>query len=150
MSRKTARAAVMQMIYEHLEGGEGGEETLRLVYEELRETGVPGVDSVSADEPAEEDRAYIDRVLQGVIGHLDDIDERINGAAVGWTTDRMSMIDLTVMRLAVWEICYEKDIPDSVAISQALELIGQYSDPSDKSFVNGVLGTICREFEAQQ
>ena len=54
------------------------------------------------------------------------------------------------MRLAVWEICYEEDIPDNVAIAQALELIEQYSDPSDKSFVNGILGTICREFEAQK
>lgn len=150
MSRTTARAAVMQMIYEHLEGGEGGEETLRLVYDELRETGVTGVDKVNADEPVPEDREYIDRVLRGVLSHLDEIDERINGAAVGWTTERMSMIDLTVMRLAVWEICYEDDIPDSVAISQALDLIDQYSDPSDKSFVNGVLGTICRNFEAKQ
>lgn len=150
MSRTTARAAVMQMIYEHLEGGEGGEETLRLVYDELRETGVTGVDKVNADEPVPEDREYIDRVLRGVLSHLDEIDERINGAAVGWTTERMSMIDLTVMRLAVWEICYEDDIPDSVAISQALDLIDQYSDPSDKSFVNGVLGTICRKFEAKQ
>ena len=150
MSRTTARAAVMQMIYEHLEGGEGGEETLRLVYDELRETGVTGVDKVNVDEPVPEDREYIDRVLRGVLSHLDEIDERINGAAVGWTTERMSMIDLTVMRLAVWEICYEDDIPDSVAISQALDLIDQYSDPSDKSFVNGVLGTICRNFEAKQ
>lgn len=150
MSRTTARVAVMQMIYEHLEGGEGGEETLHLVYEELRENGVPGVDRVDPGEPAKEDREYIDRVLEGVIGHLEEIDEKINHAAVGWTTERMSMIDLTVMRLAVWEICYEDDIPDSVAISQALELIGQYSDPSDKSFVNGVLGTVCREFEAQK
>lgn len=150
MSRTTARAAVMQMIYEHLEGGEGGEETLHLVYEELRENGVPGVDRVDPGEPAKADREYIDRVLEGVIGHLEEIDEKINRASVGWTTERMSMIDLTVMRLAVWEICYEDDIPDSVAISQALELIEQYSDPSDKSFVNGVLGTVCREFEAQK
>ena len=74
MARVTARAAVMQMIYEHLAGGEGGEETLQMVYDELRAEGVPGVEEIRPNEPGKADRAYITRVLDGVLTHLDELD----------------------------------------------------------------------------
>ena len=147
MSRITARAAAMQMIYEKLSGGQGGEDTLKMVYDELRQDGVPGVECVGQKEPGAEDRAYIFRVLEGVIDKRFLIDEKIEKAAKGWTLDRMPLIDLTVMRLAVWEMMYEKDVPGSVSIAEALELTERYSDPDDKKFVNGVLGTILRELE---
>lgn len=148
MSRITARAAAMQMIYEKLSGGQGGEETLRMVYDELRKDGVPGVNSVGKKEPDEEDRLYISRVLEGVLEKRHILDEKIENASKGWPLDRMSMIDLTIMRLAVWEMMYEKDIPGSVSIAEALELTERYSDPEDKKFVNGVLGSILRGLEA--
>jgi N utilization substance protein B len=56
----------------------------------------------------------------------------------------MSLVDLTVLRLAVWEILYNPEIPDSVSVAEALELTELYSDPEDKPFVNGILGTIVR------
>lgn len=147
MSRITARAAAMQMIYEKLSGGQGGEETLQMVYDELRKDGVPGVNSVGKKEPDEEDRLYISRVLEGVLEKRHILDEKIENASKGWPLDRMSMIDLTIMRLAVWEMMFEKDIPGSVSIAEALELTERYSDPEDKKFVNGVLGTILRGLE---
>ena len=147
MSRITARAAAMQMIYEKLSGGQGGEDTLKMVYDELRQDGVPGVECVGQKEQGDEDRAYIFRVLEGVIDKRFLIDEKIEKAAKGWTLDRMPLIDLTVMRLAVWEMMYEKEVPGSVSIAEALELTERYSDPADKKFVNGVLGTILRELE---
>ncbi len=147
MSRITARAAAMQMIYEKLSGGQGGEETIQMVYDELRQDGVPGVEKVSLKEPEEEDRAYISRVLEGVISKRYVIDEKIENAARDWALDRMPLVDLTVMRLAVWEMMFEPDIPGNVSIAEALELTERYSDPDDKKFVNGVLGTIWREIE---
>lgn len=146
MGRATARAAVMQMIYEHLEGGEGGEETLRMVYDTLRSEGEEN-SSVQAEEPNDKDRSYISTVLCGVLEKMDELDDKIRNAAIGWTLERMPMIDLTVLRLATWEILYEEDVPGNVAISEALDLIEKYSDPTDKSFVNGVLGKILRDFE---
>ena len=59
MSRTTARSAAMQMIFEKLSGGQGGEETLKMVYDELRENGVPGERTIGKKEPDEEDRAFI-------------------------------------------------------------------------------------------
>ena len=149
MSRKTARAAAMQMIFERISGGHGGEETLRMVYDELREDGLPGVESIRQKEPDEEDRAYITAALEGVLAHLEEIDSRIEKTAVGWTLDRMALVDLTILRLAVWEILYAPDVPNNVAVSEAVELTERFSDPGDKAFVNGILGTIVREEEAK-
>ncbi len=149
MSRTTARSAAMQMIFEKISGGQGGEETLQLIYEELRENGGPGQKPVDRREPDEEDREYITKAFNGVLEHQSEIDSLIEKAAKDWTLERMALVDLTVLRLAVWEILYEPDVPGNVSIAEALELTERYSDPGDKSFVNGILGTILREHEAQ-
>ena len=149
MSRTTARAAAMQMIFEKLSGGQGGEETLRMVYDELRADGLPGVEKIGKKEPDQEDREYITAALEGVLEHREEIDDAIARTAKGWTIDRMSLVDLTIMRLAVWEILYGEDVPGSVSIAEALEMTERFSDPEDKAFINGVLGTILRDHEAQ-
>ncbi len=147
MSRTTARSAAMQMIFEKISGGQGGEETLKLVYDELREYGASEDRKVDPREPDEEDREYIANALNGVLSHLDELDEIIGKTAKGWTTERMSLVDLTVLRLAVWEILYNPEIPANVSVSEALALTERYSDPEDKPFVNGILGTIVREHQ---
>ena len=77
MSRTTARAAAMQMIFEKISGGQGGEETLKMVYDELREDGLPGVEKIGKKEPDSEDREYITAALEGVLAHREEIDEKI-------------------------------------------------------------------------
>lgn len=150
MARVTARAAVMQMIYEKLAGGQGGEETLQMVYDELRAEGVPGVETVKDNEPNKSDRAYITRVLDGVVSHLEELDEQINAASRDWSVDRMPKVDLAILRLATWEILHEDDVPGSVSINEAVELASRYSEPASGRFINGVLGTILRQKEAAQ
>ena len=147
MARVTARAAVMQMIYESLAGGQGGEETLQMVYDQLREE---NAETIREDEPGKADRDYISRVLAGVLENLDELDEQIGSAARGWTVERMPKVDLTILRLAAWEILHEEDVPGSVAINEAVELANCYSDPEKSGrFINGVLGTILRKKEAE-
>lgn len=138
----------MQMIYENLAGGEGGEETLQMVYEVLRKEGVPGVEHVGDREPGKDDRAYIGLALQGVLEHLDEIDEKIAAHSRGWSIERMPMVDLTILRLGAWEILYSEDVPGNVAISEAVNLAGRYTEPQGSRFINGVLGAILREKEA--
>ena len=150
MSRTTARAAAMQMIFEKISGVQGGEDTLKMVYDELREDGFPGVDHISRKEPDQEDREYITAGLEGVLAHREEIDDLIDrNTAQGWSLERISLVNLTIMRLAVWEILYAKDVPGSVPIAEALALTEPFSDPEDKAFVNGILGTILRAQEAQ-
>ena len=150
MSRITARVAAMQLVYEKLSGGHGGEDSLRMVYDELREDGVPGVDSVGKNEPNAADRGYIAEAMEGILRNRPAIDAKIAGAAKGWTLERMPQVDLTIMRLAVWEMLYVPEVPGNVSIAEALEMTERYSDPDDKKFVNGVLGTILREMEAAE
>ena len=148
MSRTTARSAAMQMIYERFAGGNGGEDTLQMIYDQLKEDENPPV-KVFDDEPGEDDRGFILRAIEGVIANRERIDEVISGTAKGWTLERMSNIDLNILRLAVWEILYEPDVPDNVAVSEAVALTERYSDPDDKPFINGILGTIVRKKDAE-
>lgn len=149
MARTTARAAVMQMIFENLAGGEGGEDTLNMVYEALRVEGVPGQE-IKDDEPGKSDRAYIARVLSGVLNNLEELDAAIQEASPRWNVKRMPKVDLTILRLAAWEILHEEDVPGSVAINEAVNLATRYSEPTSGRFVNGVLGAILRKKEAAQ
>ena len=145
MARTTARAAVMQMIFEHMAGGEGGEETLQMVYEALRKEGLPGVDSISENEPSESDRAYITKVLDGVLAHLDELDEAIQAASPRWEISRMPHVDLTILRMAAWEILYEEGIPGPVAINEAVNLANRFSEPTSGRFGKAYWVRCCAE-----
>lgn len=145
MSRATARVAAMQMIYETCAGGQGGEETLQMVYDELREEETR---HVRKEEPGLEDRAWIERVLAGVTGSLSFLDDKISAASRNWAIDRIARVDLSILRLAVWEIYNEDDVPGPVIINEAVELANCYSGDGSGRFVNGILGTILREKEA--
>ena len=142
MARTTARAAVMQMIFENLAGGEGGEETLAMVYEALRHEGIPGVE-IADNEPNKSDKAYIARVLDGVLNNLDELDAEIAAASRGWTIQRMPKVDLTILRLAIYELNYT-DLSSAIVVNEALELARSYSTPEAVTFVNGVLGSLLR------
>ena len=147
MARATARIAAMQMIFERLAGGQGGEETLQMIYDALKEA--DGVEIHEGD-PGVADRAWITMVLEGVIEHLDELDAEINAASHNWTVDRMPRVDVTILRLAAWEILYEEGVPGSVAINEAVELATRYSEPTSGRFINGVLGTILPKKEASK
>ncbi len=145
MSRKTARAAAMQLIFEKTAGGQGGDETLRMIYDELRAGAGEGTLPISEEEPQADDRQYIANAFAGETEHREEIDALIERSAIDWSLDRMNLVDLTILRLAVWEILYAPEIPANVSVSEALELTEKYSDPKNKAFVNGVLGSIVRE-----
>ena len=116
----------------------------------LREEGVPGVAEIGQKEPGKSDRAYITRVLEGVLNNLDDLDAEIQAASPRWQVSRMAKVDLTILRLATWEILHEADVPGSVAVSEAVRLANRYSEPTSGRFVNGVLGAVVRKKQAAQ
>ena len=89
-------------------------------------------------------------LLGGVLEHLDEIDEAIAKQSRNWSPDRMPKVDLTIMRMAVWELLYEEDVPGSVVINEAVEIAKRFCDDGADRFINGVLGTILREKEAAQ
>ena len=127
MSRKSARAAAVQMVYEQMLGGEGGEETLRGLIEFT---------------PEEDDQTYIDGVLAGVEAHAAELDETIERCLKGWTLDRIAKVDRAVLRVAAFELCHGRQTPDAVVINEAVALAQRFDSPTAAKFVNGVLSTL--------
>lgn len=76
------------------------------------------------------------------VGELDD---RINDVAEGWKTRRMGKVDLTLIRLALYEILHDDDVPEKVAINEAVELAKKFGGDDSPSFINGVLGKLVRK-----
>lgn len=87
----------------------------------------------------DEDAAYIADKYHKISEKLSEIDSRLNEKAKGWDTGRMSKVDLTILRLAVYEICYDEDVPTGVAINEAVELAKKFGQDASFGFVNGVL-----------
>lgn len=87
----------------------------------------------------ESDRNQIDAKFHSILDKLSDIDRELNEKVSGWDTSRMGKVDLTILRLAVYEMEYDEDIPTGVAINEAVELAKKFGQDSSASFVNGVL-----------
>ena len=85
---------------------------------------------------------YAIELVEGVVAHLERIDELIASYAEGWTLQRMPAVDRNLARIAVFELLYQDDIDDLVAISEAVELAGQISTDDSPRFLGGVLGRI--------
>ena len=94
------------------------------------------------DAAGEKDRAYMEQKVKDIIAHLEEIDTLIDQSAKNWKTSRMAKVELTLIRLAVYEIKFEPDIPTGVAINEAVELVKLYGEDNSASFVNGVLARI--------
>lgn len=88
------------------------------------------------------DTAYIKRKYEDILEHLTEIDAMVNEVAQGWKTSRMGRVDLTLIRLAVYEMKFEEDVPAGVAINEAVELAKSYGTDDSSSFVNGILAKL--------
>ncbi|MBR5762990.1 MAG: transcription antitermination factor NusB [Lachnospiraceae bacterium] len=85
------------------------------------------------------DREYIIKREEDILSKLTEIDKEISDKATGWTIDRMGKVDLAIIRLAVYEIMFDDEIPLGVSINEAVELAKKYGRDESGSFVNGVL-----------
>lgn len=93
-------------------------------------------------EISEKDYAYIENKYENICAVLPEIDEKLSGASRGWKLERMGKADLTILRLAVYEMFYDEDIPVGVAINEAVELAKNFGGEESPSFINGVLGKL--------
>ena len=94
------------------------------------------------EELSGKDQEYMSQKYRHVLEKLDEIDVLLNETSRGWKTKRMSRVDLTALRLAVYELKYDKDVPTGVAINEAVELAKRFGGETSGSFVNGILGKI--------
>lgn len=99
--------------------------------------------STGADIP-DKDAEYIRQKYDRIIEHLDELDEKIDKAAKGWSISRIGKVELTVLRLGAYEMLYDDDIPVGVAIDEAVELSKKFGQDNSGSFVNGILATLAK------
>jgi transcription antitermination protein NusB len=96
---------------------------------------------IAAEPPVNE---YTVRLIRGVAEHQSRIDDLIATYAHGWTLDRMPTVDRNALRIGVFEILYVDEVPDAVAVTEAMNLVRDLSTDESPGFVNGVLGNIVR------
>ena len=90
---------------------------------------------------------YVSRVFFGVFDKLEEIDALIDKASHRWESERISRVSRAILRLAVYEIFYEDDIPTKIAVNEAVELAKTFDDEKAFSFVNGILGAVATNFD---
>lgn len=95
----------------------------------------------AADPPVPE---YAVTLVEGVVAHRERIDELLSTYSQGWTLDRMPAVDRTILRLGLFELLWADDVPDAVAVDEAVELAKALSTDDSPSFVNGLLGRLVR------
>lgn len=131
MSRKIAREVTMQALYQiELNNFSTFEEVQGFIIE-------------SAIKESED--AYVKQVVDLSFEHKVEIDEEISKYLKKWTIERLSKVDLSILRLAVIEIRFMDDIPENVSINEAVNLAKKFSDDDAPSYINGVLGSIVRK-----
>ncbi len=111
---------------------------------DLRGTDVAGLlaDRAEVGEPPVAPYAAV--LVEGVLAHQDEIDGLISEHAQGWTLPRLPGVDRALLRIAIYELLYCPDVPDAVAIDEAVELAKSLSTDESPSFLNGILGTVSR------
>lgn len=97
--------------------------------------------------PAFEDQQFSEHLVQGVVDHLIELNTFISKFAPEWPIEQITVIDRNVLRLGIFELKFDDDIPPKVAINEAIELAKAFGGPSSGKFVNGVLGSIYKTME---
>jgi N utilization substance protein B len=90
---------------------------------------------------------YIKNTYYGIQEHKGELDEKIAAHARGWKTERLTRVSRSILRLAVYEMLYCKEIPASVSLNEAIELAKKFEDEKARPFINGVLNSIKTETE---
>lgn len=126
-NRRTARDTAFKLLFIHHFTGTDVEE---------------GMQQLGELSFRDEDMTYIKTAATGAIEKLEEIDDVIEGNSKGWKKSRISAVCLSALRLAIYEIRFMPDIPLSVSINEAVEIIKTYDEPKTASFANGILGKL--------
>ena len=133
MKRRELREHVFQLLFRvEFNSSEEMDEQVSMYFDGVRE-----------EETLEEkDETYITEKYKKIVEKIPEIDEMLNASAKGWKTSRMGRVDLTILRLAVYEMKFDEDIPEKVAINEAVELSKKFGGDESPAFIDGVLAKI--------
>lgn len=99
----------------------------------------------SLEEPKEKDLEYLKIRFNQILDKIPETDKALEEISSGWKLNRMGKVDLTVMRIAIYEILFDESIPNKVAVNEAVEIAKTFGGDSSGSFVNGVLAKLLKE-----
>lgn len=133
MNRRKSREIAMKLLFEISFNKNNFEEVIENFKEE--------------NDSKDIDFDYVARIINGVTNNKEIIDKKIEENSNKWKIDRISKTNLSILRLAIYEILYESDIPTKVSANEAVELAKNYSEEKSWSFVNGVLGSFISGIE---
>ncbi|MBR1444623.1 MAG: transcription antitermination factor NusB [Firmicutes bacterium] len=147
-SRRAARNHVFNIIFQcEFSGVDEIEDTLKNYYEVLRDE----VEEEKKDDPEYEElvinEEFVNKAVFGISENIEDIDRIIGENTKGWKVERLAKVDLAILRIAVYEMKYDDDIPNQVAINEAVEMAKKYGEKKSSSFINGILGAINRKID---
>ncbi|MGL5416944.1 MAG: transcription antitermination factor NusB [Clostridium sp.] len=133
MSRKLSREKAMELVFSMMLSGDNHVEAVETFVDNYEDN----IEELELD--------YIKEVLKGVEENKTYIDELLEKNLQNWKLNRISKVNLAILRLATYEMKFRDDVPDRVALNEALDLTKKYSDYKSKTFVNGVLDKILNE-----
>lgn len=146
MTRRELREHCFKMLFciDFYPAGEEIEQLNRYFGEPMEDTTTPeGVEEILHNvEMDEADKEYLKKKTGDVVERLSELDVKINEVTEGWRTKRMGKVDLTILRLALFEILFDEDIPPKVAINEAVELAKKFGGEDSPAFINGVLAKL--------
>ncbi len=116
-------------------------------FEDLQRRDDDEEDAVKEGSVRKEDADYITQKYEKIVEKIPELDAQIASAAKGWKVNRLSKVDLTILRLAVYEMKYDEDIPVGVAINEAVELAKKFSQDESPSFINGILAKLAKSVD---
>jgi N utilization substance protein B len=145
MVRNVAREIAIHLAYELSFTDQTVEELLdrRLTAESF--ASLSGEDAIYNETPNEKQAAYIRHLVTGVEEHAAELDGYISKYAVGWNFSRIPLVASAIMRVCMYEILYMPDIPNGVAINEAVEIAKKYETTETVKFINGILGSFARQ-----
>lgn len=121
MKRRTAREKALQALFQMNISGIEAEEAIENVLED------------------EKKDPFLQQLVEGTIEHLPEIDAEIQKHLENWTLDRLAKVDITILRIGMYELLFHDDIPENVAINEAIEIAKIFGDDQSGKFINGIL-----------
>ena len=144
MTRTVARQLAVQIGFSVAGDPKNAQEALDAFFDKDYFSSLADENELFAEFPDEKQQAYISTVVLGTAEHAREMDAYVEKYARGWKVSRISRIALTILRTALFEVVFLDDVPDSVAINEAVELSKGYEDQETVSFINGILGSFMR------
>ena len=133
MGRREMREHIFKLLFlREFNEAEEMPEQIKLYFDEMEDLGP-------------DQQTYMENKYDRIQEHLEEIDRILNEKSTGWKTKRMSKVDLNILRLAVFEMKNDEDVPVKVAINEAVEISKVFGGEDSASFINGILGKVARE-----